>query len=242
LPVQIATAWWALHMGRKYARDRSALQSQLAGFRCEDTQCFCCTVDHILPGTDTVISCDREAIYLAINCWFKGGLMELENKVHEMAPVVKAGLGVTLMSFSDLLHLLLPGLWLHISVKGVQTCAHWADILNFVVLGLTTCSLDILLFSGFMRLASITQAKPRWCCDWGYTLLWTIAWNILYFGWFQVFVHVVRTQGKYYIYALYIGINILVSWLWMTGASQLRACYLKAKGPRLPAGIKPLAP
>lgn len=159
----------------------------------------------------------------------------MENKVHEMEPAVNAGLGSLLMSYSDLLHLLLPGLWLHVSVQGVEVCAHWADILYFVVIGTTVCSLDLLLFSGFMRLASITQTKPRWCSDWAYTLLWTILWEALYFGWYQVLVYIVRLRGNYSLYAFYLGFNLIVSWLWMNGASQVRRCYRRTKGQRPPA-------
>jgi len=230
LPVQIATGWWALHMARQYARDRTAMRSQLAGFRCEDTNCFCCTVDHMLPGTGTVISCDRQAIYIAINHWFKGGLPELENKVHEMEPVVEAGLGYAVMGYTGLFHCLLPSFWQHVSVQGVEACGHWADMLSFVVMGIMNCSLDLLLFSGFMRLASITQRKPRWCCDWGYTLLCAILWMALYTGWYQVYFVVVMDGGTYSLHAFYIGVNLIVSWLWMTGASQVRRCCRRAKG------------
>jgi len=239
LPIQIATCAWGLHMARQYARDRTALKAQLSGFRCEDTQCFCCAVDHLLPGTDIAISCDRQAIYLAINCWFKGGLSELEKNVHEMEPVVSAGLGVSVLSYQDLLHLLLPGLWLHLSQKGAETCGDWADILYFVVIGLTVSSLDLILFAAIMRVATMTQNKLvlRKCsCDLAYTVFLTIVISLFYFGWFQIYLYVV--WGDYLLFAFYIGFNFIVSWLLMTGASQVASCYRRwIRGERPPVPV-----
>ena len=116
--IQLAIASWAFHMFRHYARDRHALNEQLGEFQADDTQCFCCAVDHRMPGNGNKMPCDRRAIDLAIRCLFLGGMTEFERQVREMQGDVKKGLGSKALSYVDLLHLALPVLWFRLSVIG----------------------------------------------------------------------------------------------------------------------------
>jgi len=221
VPVQLGTIWWTVHIGRIYSRDRSALHSQLGCFRCEDTQCFCCTVNHKLPGTDTPISCDRQAIYLALKCWFKGGLAELETKVHEMQPKVEAGLGSTLLSYGDLLYLLLPTTWWLLSKLAAEACGTFADLLFLVVVAVGLFSLDLLYIGCGVRVARELQAKSQRCCDWGVSLLAALILSVFFFVWGEVWQALIGS-ASYVLVALHNIVSLVIFWLAMTGANQIR--------------------
>eukprot|EP00928_Gymnodinium_smaydae_P060863 TRINITY_DN4473_c0_g1_i1.p1 TRINITY_DN4473_c0_g1~~TRINITY_DN4473_c0_g1_i1.p1 ORF type:complete len:562 (-),score=66.31 TRINITY_DN4473_c0_g1_i1:54-1739(-) len=45
------------------------LDEQLATFRIDDSQCFCCTHDHVHPATLAPMPCDRELVYETLSRW-----------------------------------------------------------------------------------------------------------------------------------------------------------------------------
>jgi len=62
-----------LHIMRRNVRDLQQMPQQIKSFHFDKAECFCCSVNHIIPGTDTVIPCDREVIQTKLTQWFKKG-------------------------------------------------------------------------------------------------------------------------------------------------------------------------
>lgn len=106
---------------RSYTQESAFMRKQIESFKCDDAECFCCSVDHILPETGQPIDCDRQAIYIAIRAWF-GDLRKFEHVVHRLHANIKQSMGPTLISFSDTLHLAVPSFWLHLSVLPHVLC------------------------------------------------------------------------------------------------------------------------
>ena len=107
------------------------------------------------------------------------------------------------------------------------TLFSWIWVRQIQVTGVNLASLDLLFMAAMMRVATMTQNQPTWWCstDFAYTLLVTILFIIFYFGWFQIFLHFIRVQGDYSYFAVYIFFNLIVSWLVMRGAAQVKSCY-----------------
>jgi len=47
----------------------SLLPKQLATFRAQESQCFCCTHNHVMPNTGQQLKCDRVLIYRKLHEW-----------------------------------------------------------------------------------------------------------------------------------------------------------------------------
>merc|ERR1712113_297734 len=50
------------------------LPQQLASFSVADVACFCCSNNHIMPGTRLPLSCDRQLVLQTIRTWFADGM------------------------------------------------------------------------------------------------------------------------------------------------------------------------
>jgi len=59
-----------VHAARYLARDLRRLPKQFESFCIREAQCFCCTNNHIMPGTGEPIPCDRELVYETLKEWF----------------------------------------------------------------------------------------------------------------------------------------------------------------------------
>eukprot|EP00930_Biecheleria_cincta_P028621 TRINITY_DN19978_c0_g2_i1.p1 TRINITY_DN19978_c0_g2~~TRINITY_DN19978_c0_g2_i1.p1 ORF type:complete len:621 (-),score=115.32 TRINITY_DN19978_c0_g2_i1:135-1997(-) len=62
-----------IHIMRHNVRDLSKMPKQIKEFSFHKAECFCCQVNHIIPGTDINIDCDREVIKTKLNAWFSKG-------------------------------------------------------------------------------------------------------------------------------------------------------------------------
>lgn len=62
-----------LHVMRRNVRDLSKMPKQIKEFSFHKAECFCCSCNHIIPGTDIHIDCDREVIKTKLNVWFSKG-------------------------------------------------------------------------------------------------------------------------------------------------------------------------
>jgi len=68
------------HHARAATRERIAIRKQLKEFACTNASCFCCSVNHKMPGSNEAIDCDRTAIYDAIQECSQMALMGLMRK------------------------------------------------------------------------------------------------------------------------------------------------------------------
>eukprot|EP00440_Ansanella_granifera_P041800 gb/GFBE01045320.1/.p1 GENE.gb/GFBE01045320.1/~~gb/GFBE01045320.1/.p1 ORF type:complete len:703 (+),score=80.19 gb/GFBE01045320.1/:1-2109(+) len=59
-----------LHLLRRLVRDLRKMPMQIKNFSFANSECFCCDVGHVIPGTDTVINCDRQVITNKLTQWF----------------------------------------------------------------------------------------------------------------------------------------------------------------------------
>mmetsp|Transcript_64599 Transcript_64599/g.114911 ORF Transcript_64599/g.114911 Transcript_64599/m.114911 type:complete len:591 (+) Transcript_64599:87-1859(+) len=60
------------HLMRRFSRDLRRIPEQVKSFDFEDASCFCCSVNHTLPGTDEQVTCDRTLVAHQVGEWFKG--------------------------------------------------------------------------------------------------------------------------------------------------------------------------
>lgn len=61
------------------------LKSELKQFSVRKAKCYCCSVNHRLPGTEQVLPCDREEVNGSIAHWYGGDNMQIGlNKFDEM--------------------------------------------------------------------------------------------------------------------------------------------------------------
>ncbi|CAE7773743.1 unnamed protein product [Symbiodinium sp. CCMP2592] len=79
--------WYIAHLGREYCRDVSTMCQQIGHFRIAMAQCYCCSSDHQIDGSDTPMICDRVIILHCIRRWF--GSVEafeeyVQNEVYDL--------------------------------------------------------------------------------------------------------------------------------------------------------------
>jgi hypothetical protein len=60
----------ACHFLRRHVRDLRVLPKQIADFSITNAHCFCCSVNHSMPGTGEQLPCDREIVYNTVGDWF----------------------------------------------------------------------------------------------------------------------------------------------------------------------------
>jgi len=68
--VSLFTLGFPLHIIRRAVAELRIIDEQLSTFEFAKAQSFCCAVDHVLPGTDIRIPCDREIIQQKLDDWF----------------------------------------------------------------------------------------------------------------------------------------------------------------------------
>lgn len=70
LPMLLA-ATPCLHWMRHLAQDLQLLPQQIESFSLSNAGCFCCTHDHVMPGTGAPIPCDRRLVCKTVQSWFE---------------------------------------------------------------------------------------------------------------------------------------------------------------------------
>merc|ERR1711974_278053 len=103
-------------------------QCQIAAFRCEQAQCFCCSVDHILPETGAKLDCDRTVVYGAIRSWYEDGLEQFEEIVQDsLFSRVERQISPSLLRYADALHIAVPYFWV-ICCTHASSCTNWSSV------------------------------------------------------------------------------------------------------------------
>ena len=59
-----------IYIGLGITHEISELNAQLARFRVQDVQCFCCSINHRHPSTQATVPCDRELVHRMLRQWF----------------------------------------------------------------------------------------------------------------------------------------------------------------------------
>lgn len=78
IPVlSITTITVVVHMLRRFVHDLRRLPLQIQEFKAQTSECFCCTVGHVLPGTQIQLSCDREKVFGTLKVWHDSVLEQL---------------------------------------------------------------------------------------------------------------------------------------------------------------------
>jgi len=60
-----------LHIIRRSVRDLQRMPAQIHNFAFANAECFCCSVNHVIPNTGITIPCDRDVINTKLNVWFR---------------------------------------------------------------------------------------------------------------------------------------------------------------------------
>jgi len=60
-----------LHIIRRNVRDLQRMPAQIHNFAFANAECFCCSVNHVIPNTSITIPCDRDVINTKLKVWFK---------------------------------------------------------------------------------------------------------------------------------------------------------------------------
>ncbi|CAK0889214.1 unnamed protein product [Prorocentrum cordatum] len=74
------------HSARLVMRELLSLPELLRAHDVAETQCFCCTHQHVDPVTGSALMCDRDIVYEAIDCWYGS---DTPCPSHEKATVVR---------------------------------------------------------------------------------------------------------------------------------------------------------
>jgi len=87
-----------VHSARLAMRTLMTMPEQLRSHDVAETECFCCSHQHVDPTTQSALVCDREIVYDAIDSWYGNGRPRTSHQeaVAEMdgpSPTVSAALG-----------------------------------------------------------------------------------------------------------------------------------------------------
>lgn len=110
------------HVLRHELHDLCHLPSQLKQFSIASSQCFCCTVGHVMPGTKRPLPCDRKMINNTVQRWFSDpgstspgqeeGLDHFNEAVRsELGPYVMTSAWMTAVSYWTIVIMLSPLGW-----------------------------------------------------------------------------------------------------------------------------------
>lgn len=192
-------------IAREEARNRHCMQQQIQNFSVRNARCYCCDVGHKHPDTGAAMTCDREAVYSAIQTWFEGRLDGFQTFVrNELYSTMEREMGPSLLSYLDALHITLPVLWFYIAELN-SMCQSWA---NFgrrarIVFGgwFTIGPLSVAIL---VRVAMATVAKdPTRRADWTISVVIALFWGCMRVG-------LIMLQGWALRYSPYLNICVSV--------------------------------
>lgn len=148
LCLQSIPAFLAIHVFRNYAHSVHTLEQKLKVFSMGQTECACCAINHVHPGTGAQILCDRSVVVSCIRSWF-GRVSTFQGYVRSyLGDVLGRQLGIQCaFPYSWTLFALSPVLWAEMDVvSAVSRTGSSEQIAAQVLTGFLTAYLCIFPF------------------------------------------------------------------------------------------------
>lgn len=100
--------WFVSHMWLSYSDSSENALRELKKFRLADAKCLCCSLNHMTPKGQKILTCDRELISTCVEQWF-GSVEEFEKSVqNHVLRALSRGLGGIFIPYPLMLLQVLP--------------------------------------------------------------------------------------------------------------------------------------
>eukprot|EP00440_Ansanella_granifera_P071634 gb/GFBE01077740.1/.p1 GENE.gb/GFBE01077740.1/~~gb/GFBE01077740.1/.p1 ORF type:complete len:599 (+),score=116.66 gb/GFBE01077740.1/:1-1797(+) len=228
---------WFMHLSRSYARDYLQMKQQIESFVPQEADCYCCKVNHRMPGTGAVIPCDRQCIYESIDMWFEGGLEEFQEAVRtKMHSQMQRRIG-SMYRYRDALKIGLSTILIYLS-EARLFCMDWTSAQHFFSIFLYEwlAVTPFLLAFGMLLAILARREHEQWQCDIAISVCLTVPWAAAAFGLEQL-----RAQDPLRTLAIGVAL-VLVANLALSGQFFGWLCKVVLPSAKAPATEEVVAP